>query len=287
MPTLNANQLLKLAGYLQRPGLTRDGLEVPNTSSGNIYQYACWSWALTGGTASIHDRFSANKIFETIVLDDLAHLPDPEFASAIANVDNQFPGCNAEFLILRTNLANAKLGIVAAQNAFLTAMVTISARVNGLQPGPVAGARYTLHIKSISWHGWDHWGIGIKLGPNNTQTYVQTVTDCPVKHACDRMWDEHRPFDISIDIGNLLQSQVDFLAKVKLAPCCQCVNLHSHGWLPSVKNFWQQCQTCGATYCSQHAAALGGALNPSDTTRNCNRLGCVGRTARTGGSFAA
>jgi len=284
MPTLSANQLLRLAGYLHRP-LTRNGLEVPKTNSGNIRTYACWCWALTGGTATVHNSFSANQIFDTIIQNDLAHDPEPEFATGIANVDHQFPNCATEFAALRNNLAQAKTGNLHAQNVFMTAMATIAARVNGLQPIPAVGARYTLHVRSSVWSHWDHWGIGIKLGPNNTQTYVQTVTGVPLYHACDRMWDEHCPYSVSIGIGNLLQAHVDVLNKVKLAPCCQCAHEHSHGWLPSVTNYWQQCQTCGAVYCSTHAAALGGALNGNDTTRSCNRGGCGGRTARTGGSF--
>ncbi|HEX8245496.1 MAG TPA: hypothetical protein VF541_18435, partial [Longimicrobium sp.] len=45
MPLLTADQKLKLAGYVPQ----RDGHDVPQTSSGLVYDYACWNWTLSGG----------------------------------------------------------------------------------------------------------------------------------------------------------------------------------------------------------------------------------------------
>ena len=287
MAILSQQQQRRLACYIAindaKPVASqRNGFEVPGTDRGRVYEYACWNWALTGGTLTVAAPGSAVTIWEDIItMNILAEPPAPP--NAINAVDAHYPGSAAAFMTLRNQWTHARGGNVAAQDAVKEAMVQIAARKNGLTP--LVGAAnpvYTIHMKTGAheWYGWHHMGIGIKLPYRGAlrQTIVQTVPDTDVMHSCSVMWDEHLA-DTVIGVQELLREHVSHLDRVKYT-CCACTAEPQDGFRPL--QGWHQCDFCYAAYCRACKAALV-IVTPKTkfrphTVRRCNRVGCVGRT---------
>lgn len=277
MPLLSQNTLLTLAAYAP----SRDGVDIPSTSSGRVYEFACWNWTLSGGRWAASDPLSAPSMVDELIQFDFMDA-NGIFAVGVNHpppVPGRYPGCNTDLNFMATNLGAARtvraLGttpFTPQQTAFAEALVRVMLRANGLTPG--AGP-YFVVMKSSEWWNTDHWAIGIDVPPNNRRMYVQTVPNTEVAHNCDRVWDEALP-DVTVGITGLLQAHIDVLNTVPKAPCFTCAQ--SHGWLPSVASSWHQCTQCGAIYCPTHGAALGGKLGYFDATRQCGVVGCGGRT---------
>lgn len=287
MATLSQQQQRRLACYItindaKALAARRNGFEVPGTDHGRVYDYACWNWALTGGLLSAADPGSAVTIWEHIITMDIVAEP-PAPPNAINAVDGHYPGSVAEFMTLRNNWANARLGNAGAQDAIKDALMRIAARKNRLTPIVLApNTVYTIHMKTGAheWYGWHHMGIGIKLPYQGglRQTIVQTVPNTDVMHGCSVMWDEHLA-DTVIGVQELLREHVSYLENVKYK-CCGC-NAEPQGVFRPLQG-WHQCRFCYAAYCRACKAALV-ILTPKTklsphTVRRCNRVGCVGQT---------
>ncbi|MHC8381703.1 hypothetical protein [Pseudomonas sp. LB3P14] len=287
MPTLTDNERRKLAAYIA----SRDGYAIPGTNQGQLYTAACWSWALNGGHMDNGHANSADSIYRAIIghttildPDD----PDPERAkivhgSSIIDARAQFPGCNNEFTSLEDNHADVWYGdrIAAAETEIRVAMMSIAARKNGLTPlGVGDNFRYTLHMRTSKWYGWDHWGIGIRLPPDDRLIYIQKGPNGPICHASNLMWDEHLTLT-SIGLNGLLQTHLNVINQITNAPvweakCRTCNTTHGY-WRPSVVRSWHQCTTCGTVWCHAHGKTLAGKGSWHDGTRTCGV--CAGRTA--------
>lgn len=324
MPVLNDNQKRRLGAYIT----SRDGQEIPGTGHGDMRNAACWSWALTGSFIDDNHHSSAGSIYSAIIANEF--VPDPRdpmailgtrYAARIEDVDAKFPGCAAEFTILRNNLAICREAdrpaleaeealealkardagrdeikdakreakrlwidtagkAVAEKTLFKQAMMSICARMNGLVPcGPGTAHTYTLHMRTSRWYGWDHWGIGVQVLPGNALTYIQTVPNTAIWHACNVMWDESMSLT-SIGIAGLLKTHIDVINKIALAPvrsakCHQQGCNQQHAWWLSVTNHWHRCTACGTVWCPVHGAGLGGKAWNSPK-RTCSE--CGGRT---------
>lgn len=291
MANLNQDQRLRLACYINlmdaRPLVAvhptprqRTGFAVPGTHTGNIYDNACWNWALTGGTGRIADPESAVSIWEDIIAMNI--LVEPPAVAGVNNVDANYPGSGADFTLLRNNWVAAAGGNLAAQATFKEAMLRIAARKNGLtvSVGPWANAPYSLHMRTAEWYSWHHMGIGIELAYRGAmrRTIVQTVPNTRVLHSCSVMWDEGQAETV-IGLNSLKTAHVDVLDEVRVM-CCIC-NAVPVGLLMPTKG-WHRCGHCSAVYCRVHKAALivttqKTTWNPH-TVRTCSRLGCVGQT---------
>jgi hypothetical protein len=323
MPLLNDNQKRRLGAYIT----SRNGQEIPGTGNGAMWGAGCWSWALTGGFTDNAHINSASSIYSAIIGDTF--VPDPrnpdagtlDIATHINNVDENFPGCVAEFTALRANLAACRGADAAARAAdavaeaawtreaaadviaearraaaqawrdaaavavvektlFKQAMMGICARMNGLVPaGPGDAHAYTLHMRTSRWFGWDHWGIGVRVLPGNTLTYIQKVPNDSLSHACNVMWDESMSLT-SIGIAGVLQNHINVINQIPLAPVrsAKCRQQHCnqiHAWMLSVANHWHRCSICGTVWCPTHGAGLAGGRWNS-RTRDCSQ--CGGRT---------
>ena len=221
MPNLDHDTMSALASYPR----SRDGQPVPASRTGNIYQNACWCWALSGGTlrdsAATSYRFIQNHIIQ---MSDAGTYPAGINAAAAAN----YPGCHAHFTALetmletyeitRTNLSNHN-GFTANELTFLNALVQIMARANGLTivgnaTDDEANIRttYSLHVRSNDCWSVDHWAIGIQPA-GKTRMYVQTVPNCDLMHNCTTVWDEHRAI-AHFSLATLLDEQVAALKVV-------------------------------------------------------------------------
>ncbi len=66
-------------------------------------------------------------------------------------------------------------------------------------------------MKTSSWYGWDHWGIGIQGAGGGPTTFQQKVNGRPLQYDCGVMWDEGQPLTTTIRIDGLLQAQVAML----------------------------------------------------------------------------
>lgn len=291
VPHLSPDLRLRLASYIDlmdaRPLAAahplprqRTGFAVPRTAAGNIYDIACWNWALTGGTGRMADRGSAQSIWEHII--DMDITVEPVVVRGINNVGASYPGSAPDFMLLQLNWAAAAGGNLVAQTTFKEAMLRIAARKNGLTVSahPWANCAYTLHMKTADWYGWHHMGIGIDLAYRGVmrRTIVQTVPHTAVWHGCSVMWDEGQP-DTVIGIDSLKSAHVDVLNAVTVACCiCHAVPI---GLIRPTQG-WHRCGHCSAAYCRVHKAGLPVTTpktrwNPH-TVRTCTRLGCVGQT---------
>lgn len=299
MPELSHDQRLRLASYINlmyaRPLVhadllrrQRSGFTVPRTAQadGEIWQSGCWNWALTGGTGRARDPGNPAEIWKDIITQTMRNVynnvDDPVVRTGINHVDASYPGSAADFTLLRANFAAASNGNPAAQNAFKEAMLRITARKNGLTVStqPLASCTYTLHMKSLHWYSWEHMGIGISLTYRGAEhrTFVQTIPQDDIWHACSVMWDENLP-ETAIGLSSLLRAHVDCLDAVPMVCCiCQAVPL---GGLRPIRG-WHRCANCSAAYCRTHKTALNvvrasSTFNPH-SVRVCSRLGCVGHT---------
>lgn len=209
MPILDHAQLVSLTSW----PATRDGLTVPNTDSGNVYEHACWSWALTGGTGTVHTNTGADALYNAIVRKD----PFVAGSACVTGIDRRAAlavGAEAWWIgVLEKTWEGAKAGREKDQKAFKMAMLMIIAKANGLQPFLADNMRvtYSLHMRTDSWWHWDHWGLGIRYA--NRQVFVQTVPRTTLQHACSVMWDEHMK-EVFVGIGQLCAEHARVLAPV-------------------------------------------------------------------------
>jgi hypothetical protein len=271
MPHVTPQQAQKLGMYR----LTRNGFIVPGAHA--MTPAACWNFALTGTVLSMAHPNSPAEIYEgNNGILDINNFQIPPVVNGLRPTATvaHYPNCAAEIATLRSNIANAIAGNGAAQNACQAALVRIVARKNGLIPG-VANDRYRLHLKATTWFGWDHWALSFRTRPGRPRVYIQTVTGHPLRHACDRIWDEHLGGTI-VNLQELHAAQVNFINMVGN----QCVHCgKSHGFLPSNPfNAWHRCTVCSAVYCPIHGETLLGKREWFDRTRACGQSGCGGRT---------
>src|SRR3989344_5284753 len=141
-------------------------------------------------------------------------------AEFFAVTDVIFPQTMPYHTTLAANFANALGGNVAAQDACRSALMKLTAELNGHTVLPDNGsAVYTMVMKSPSWYGWCHWGIGIQGAGGGDTTYQQKVNGSvlnpnTLQYNCGVMWDEGQPLTTTIRIDGLLQTQVDMLNRV-------------------------------------------------------------------------
>jgi hypothetical protein len=272
MPHVTPEQIRRLGTH----ALTRNGIPVPGANA--MDPAACWNFSLTGTVVGGLDPTAPEQIYGGIL--DIDNSADPIVVNGLrptATADN-YPGCGAEIAALNGNIANAIAGDVAAGGACLVALVMIVARGNGLAPRLDGDDRYQLKVKATTWFGWDHWALSFRAEqPGRPRIYVQTVTGHALAHACDVIWDEHKLWEVTVNLQELHQAQVDFINLVNTFGdlCVECGA--EHGGLPSNPfNAWHRCGACGAVYCPTHAQALALALWQAHGTRVCRQPGCVG-----------
>jgi len=260
MPVLPNATLKKLASYRR----TRDGEQVPNTITGDVYEYACWNWVLSGATLKNTDLTSTKSIIENIM-----QLDNFGFPTAIKPGASQvYQGNDAEFVMMGQKLRDATMGgpdfeqSDVAQKDFLGCLVRIMLRANGLQPINFdAQNQYNVIVRSSNWWNTDHWALKLYAGPNATH-YVQTVPETPLMFSCSEVWDEHLAF-VEISISGLHQNQVDLLSTV---PVCRC-----RAWVTKKDRDQRdvsyvceailaagagQCSACGFVACQTHLGSF-------------------------------
>lgn len=280
MPHVTAQQVRKMGTH----ALTRDGIDLVGVATG----MACWNFALTGtllGMAHVQSPdsiYSSNGVGQNpidAILDVNIFPIQCNGLKATATLLNH-PGCAAELQVLNQHINNAMAGNNAAQNHCADAMVKIVARKNGLTPG-VGNDRYQLHMKANAWFGWDHWALSIRAEqPGRPRIFIQTVTGVPLAHACDRIWDEHLPVSVVVNLQDLHAAQVTFINMVNTFGNLCVVCGAAHGRTPSSPfNSWHRCAVCNVVYCPTHGQALVGKLSWNDRTRSCGQPGCGGRTS--------
>jgi hypothetical protein len=220
MPTLSDAQrnLLAPAGE-DHP---RDGEIVPTSDQPSFTYAACWGWALTGEYESADNAYTAPTIYnsgEGAFVFDNERVPTGLNADFFAVTDEIFPQTRPFHQALADNLQAALDGDEDAQLACRVALMTITAQLNGHTVlGDEGSGAYTMIMKSSSWYGWDHWGLGVQSADGLTTTFQQKVSGSqarprPLKYNCGVMWDEGLPETV-LKIDGLLQAQVDMLNHV-------------------------------------------------------------------------
>ncbi len=129
MPKLDEQVMRRLASQPK----SRDGLPVPN---GPPWDCACWNWALSGGTLAADSDTSISTIIELLLVLDFSD-PNGVFPTAI-NFPLPIKADDLDVQAMMTNLGPARTGGAQfhpsrpAQKAFLTALVRVMLRANGL-----------------------------------------------------------------------------------------------------------------------------------------------------------
>ncbi|WP_035056435.1 hypothetical protein [Andreprevotia chitinilytica] len=151
MPLLTDNQKRRLGAYIT----SRDGVIIPGTHAGDLHAAACWSWALTGRFLSLAHANSAGSIYDAIIGNDLVvdeQNPDAatfDLATHINDVDAQFPGCDAEFVILRANIAACRAADAAARGTDVALEAALeAARVVAYAADPQPAANAAAAVKT-------------------------------------------------------------------------------------------------------------------------------------------
>jgi len=201
----------------------RDGETVPTSDQAPFIYTACWGWALTGEYESADNAYTAPTIYNS---DEGAFVFDNERVPTGLNddffntTDIIFPQTVPFHQVLADNLQAALDGDEAAQDACRVALMTITAQLNGHTVlGADGSAVYTMVMKSSSWYGWDHWGLGVQATDGVTTTFQQKVSGSvaspePLQYNCGVMWDEDLPLETVLRIDGLLQAQVNMLNNV-------------------------------------------------------------------------
>jgi hypothetical protein len=256
MATLDHNTLRKLVSYER----TRDGQQVPNTITGNIFEYACWNWVLSGATLGANDLTSNSTIIANVLVMDNMGFPTGIQQTA-ARV---YPGNDAELARMAEVLPAATAAGAdfiqdnAPQSEFLKCLGRIMLRANGLQPIDYAPQNvYNVIVRSSNWWNTDHWALRLNPGAN-TLSFIQTVPDRPLKFSCSTVWDEGLSF-VAIGIQELLQNQVTQLSAVPYCKCRAWSNARDRA--RNLLTFYceavlapgsGQCSNCGAVACQPH-----------------------------------
>ncbi|MGM9514793.1 hypothetical protein ACS5PK_11115 [Roseateles sp. DB2] len=196
----------------------RDGAIVPTSNNAPFVNAACWGWALTGEYEHADNAYTAVTIYnspqgafryndqqEPIGL-------NPYF---FATTDQIFEQTVPYHQTLAEHIDAALAGVQASQDACRVALLKLTACVNGHTVLDDDGSDvYTLVMKTSSWHGWDHWALGIRGPGGGDITYQQKVNGTPLSYNCGVVWDEHQPLETVIRLDGLLQPQVDMLNRV-------------------------------------------------------------------------
>lgn len=209
MPYLSQTQLQRMnAG-----AYSRDGAAVPATNQPPLLNAACWAWALAGESINSADEFSAASVYEKSFNFDTQRRPTGIDSGYLNQLTSIWPDSGQAVSELESYFADAQEGATDAQGRCRMALMKIAAITNGLTVnGEGADHDYTVHMKSSSWYGWDHWGIGVRM-PDTTINYVQTVPDTPIQYRCRVIWDEPLA-DTIIGVDGLLPAHIDVLNKI-------------------------------------------------------------------------
>ncbi len=201
----------------------RNGATVPTSQQAPFVNAACWGWALNGEYVNADDPYAATTIYTSdngAFVFNAERVPTGLNADFFAVTDVIFPQTMPYHTTLAANFANALGGNVAAQDACRFALMKLTAELNGHTVLPDNGsAVYTMVMKSPSWYGWCHWGIGIQGAGGGDTTYQQKVNGSvlnpnTLQYNCGVMWDEGQPLTTTIRIDGLLQTQVTMLNRV-------------------------------------------------------------------------
>ncbi|WP_411878051.1 hypothetical protein [Polaromonas sp. YR568] len=201
----------------------RDGETVPTSDQAPFVYAACWGWALTGEYESADNAYTAATIYnsdEGAFVFDNDRVPTGLNDDFFNTTDIIFPQTVSFHQVLADNLEAALNGDEDAQDACRVALMTITAQLNGHtvlgNDGPEV---YTMVMKSSSWYGWDHWGIGVQATDGVTTTWQQKVSGSQtnpqaLQYNCGVMWDEHLPLETVLRLDGVLTAQVDMLNNV-------------------------------------------------------------------------
>ncbi|MGY3451895.1 hypothetical protein [Bradyrhizobium sp. USDA 4353] len=262
MAHLSNAALRKLLSYMR----TRDGTQVPNTITGNVYDYACWNWVLSGGTLTASDFKSSISIINNVLNMTVGGYP----ISVKPDAKDQYPGNDADFALLPGLLEDAQSEPGkfkqdnVEQRSFLECLVRIMLRVNGLTPIPFSATnRYNVIVRSSDWWNTDHWALKLYVKQDATQ-FIQTVPELPLKFSCSEVWDEHLPF-VEISIAGIHQNQIDQLDAVPFSTCRAWVSKLTRAGdrvrflcKAELVSGSGQCANCGFVACEHHLGSYDG-----------------------------
>jgi hypothetical protein len=222
MPDLDQMTVRKLASHPR----SRDGVAVPNTGTGLIYDYACWNWVLSGGTLIAAASTSNDSIIGNVLVMDYSDQNDI-FATGIrdtAATTYHDRESRVDLLTMRNSLTAARTGGSRfsqgslAQEEFLKALVRLMMRANGLTPIPYSpDNRFNVVVRSSEWWNTDHWALMLNLGLPRP-IFVQTVPGYELRHSCNDVWDEGLP-SVKVGLRELHQNQVDQLSAIPWSRC--------------------------------------------------------------------
>lgn len=208
MPYLSQQQLqrMNVGPY------SRDGAAVPDSDMDNV---PCWAWALAGEFVAASDPFSAASVYEHAFVFDQQRNPTATNAGYLNQITEIWPDAGLAVSALVAYAPDALDGDVQSQQACRMALMKIAAITNGLSVlGEGADHDYTIHLRSTSWYGWDHFAVGIRMPPGSAPVnYVQTVPGVPLCYRCDAVWDEGMPETI-IGVDGLLPTHIETLDRI-------------------------------------------------------------------------
>lgn len=194
----------------------RDGETVPTSEQAPFIYTACWGWALTGEYESADNAYTAPTIHNSdggAFVFNNGRVPTGLNDDFFNTTDIIFPRTVPFHQVLADNPQ-------AEQDVCRVALMTGTAQLNGhTVPAADGSAVYTMVMKSGSWYGCDHWGLGVQATDGVTTTFRQKVSGSvaspePLQYNCGVMWDEDLPLETVLRIDGQLQAQVNMLNNV-------------------------------------------------------------------------
>lgn len=208
MPYLSQQQLqrMNVGPY------SRDGATVPDSDMDNV---PCWAWALAGEFVAASDPFSAASVYEHAFVFDTGRNPTATNDGYLHQITEIWPDTGVAVSALVGYAPDALDGHMQSQQACRMALMKIAAITNGLTVlGEGTDHDYTIHLRSTSWYGWDHFAVGIRMPPGGEPVnYVQTVPGVPLRYRCNAVWDEGMPETV-IGVDGLLTTHIGTLDRI-------------------------------------------------------------------------
>ena len=235
-----------------------------------IFDRACWNWALTGSTEGNDQRdTSPLRLYEQ-------NAPINPFTGA-ARINFPINSITEPNLGQLWNAAKAVGANDANRIAFMTAMARYAARANGLRPA--AASPYEIHVTAPrnDWYHWQHWALAINHA--GRRIFIQTEPNSPLSWGYTRIWEANRPgyLAASFPVQEILQPHKDVIEVFLSMPMCVgCRKVK-----PPQTGFNSRWHECTGAANHHHCGACGYRLpwnGRFSRTRLCNQAPCNAAT---------
>lgn len=209
------------------------GLQTPVSGRmHDLYERACWNWALYGGDhpGEAHPSSPPALYAKNYPLS----ASRPQLPQSFPQAFPERPQLKALWLSARRDASNT-----ADKVSFLQTMAEVAAIKSGLLPVD-QNTPYKIHVTTAEyqWYSYSHWGLSITY--NGRTRFIQTEPNKKVNWGATHLWETDRLgyIEASFNIESLHQKHVDVIeALVHIPMCSKCAKA-----MPEHATDWKRCK---------------------------------------------